>query len=157
MGVRDKEIAILVKIILHMIASIGLIVWSVKKDRKTRYHKLLIYLSAVSSVFCIVTSRSSTFSDGALRSLRQRRLSPAAHRSVEVSLTLLTSSYALKATIPSAFTLFALEMYTESLFIQQKYSVVNALRHINKMVTGFAICKLGGNRFDPCELMDVFS
>lgn len=54
MGLRDVEQLYLVKQVIHLIIGACILVWVAKKERKTRYHQLLIYLAVVSSVLCIV-------------------------------------------------------------------------------------------------------
>lgn len=54
MGLRDVEQLYLVKQVIHLIIGACLLVWVAKKERKTRYHQLLVYLAVVSSILCIV-------------------------------------------------------------------------------------------------------
>lgn len=48
----------------------------------------------------------------------------------------------LKDTVPSVFMVLALELYIESLFIQQRYRVAQVLRAGNQLVSAGAICSL---------------
>ena len=55
MSLRDYEQVYIVKLLLQVIVAVCLMVWIVKKERKTRYHRLLGYLAVVSGVLCIVS------------------------------------------------------------------------------------------------------
>lgn len=48
MGLRDLEQLFVVKLLIHLVIGVCLTIWVVKKDKKTRYHKLLLYLAIIS-------------------------------------------------------------------------------------------------------------
>lgn len=54
MGLREIEDLFLIKLAIHTIISISMLVWIVNKERKLRYHKLLIYLCSVSLLLSLV-------------------------------------------------------------------------------------------------------
>ncbi len=56
MALRDFEQLYIVKLLLHLVAALCMIVWIIKKDRKTRYHQLLGYLVAISAILCGVSN-----------------------------------------------------------------------------------------------------
>lgn len=60
MGLREIEDLFMIKLVVHVIISVSMLLWILNKERKLRYHKLLVYLCSVSLLLSIVSSFDKT-------------------------------------------------------------------------------------------------
>lgn len=142
MGLKDLEQITLIKLVLNLTVSIALFIWMAKRDNKTRYHQLLIYLT-VNITILVLVGLSDPGSPG-WDSLFRGILPPSGF---SVWVGAFHPRILVKATIPSIFMVLALELYVESLFISQHYKVVKHLKRVNHFVALFALCNHPYHRF----------
>ena len=58
MGTKDFEQSYSIKLVIQLVISLCLIIWTVRKFPKTRYHTLVAYLASATIVLSIVEAGS---------------------------------------------------------------------------------------------------